>query len=81
MRALLIAAIRLYQRVVSPVLPRSCRYEPTCSHYAAEAITRFGALRGGWMGLKRIASCHPWSEGGFDPVPDGRHPNTSGRHV
>lgn len=81
MRRLLLAPIRFYQRVISPLTPRSCRYEPTCSHYAAEAIERFGPLRGGWLALKRIFSCHPWSAGGFDPVPDRHVTDTSGRHA
>lgn len=71
MSRLLIGAIRAYQRVVSPLLGRRCRYEPTCSHYAADAIARFGALRGTIMGLRRIGRCHPWAAGGLDPVPEG----------
>lgn len=81
MSSLLVGLVRLYQRFISPLLPRSCRYEPTCSHYTAEALRRHGVLRGGWMGLKRIASCHPWSSGGFDPVPDVPTPTTPRRHA
>ena len=64
-----ILVIRGYQRVISPVLPPSCRFQPTCSYYALTAIERFGVLRGGWLALKRIGRCHPWNPGGYDPVP------------
>ncbi len=69
MKAVLLALIHFYQRHISPLLGSNCRYYPTCSHYTADAIERYGALRGGWMGLRRIARCHPWAAGGFDPVP------------
>ena len=61
--------IRSYQLVLSPMLPASCRYVPTCSAYAAEAVSRYGAVRGGWMAARRIARCHPFRPGGYDPVP------------
>ena len=61
--------IRGYQRFVSPVLPPSCRFHPSCSQYALEAVTRHGALRGGWLAARRLARCHPFHPGGFDPVP------------
>jgi putative membrane protein insertion efficiency factor len=66
---MLVGLIRVYKTVISPVLPPSCRYYPTCSTYAMEAIQKHGPFRGVWMGLKRIARCHPWHEGGYDPVP------------
>ena len=74
--------IRLYQLFVSPVLGPSCRYLPTCSDYAAEAIERHGAIVGCWLALKRLARCHPWGGSGYDPVPEGhRHVHSIGcRH-
>jgi uncharacterized protein len=68
--ALLLGLIGAYRLAVSPWLGTRCRYSPTCSQYAAEAIRRFGPLRGGWMALRRIARCHPWGSAGYDPVPD-----------
>lgn len=69
MKLVLILLVRGYQVVISPILPAACRYYPTCSHYAIEALEKHGALRGGWMAVKRIARCHPFHPGGFDPVP------------
>lgn len=69
MKQLLILVVRGYQVVLSPHLPASCRYYPSCSHYAIEALGKHGALRGGWLAVKRIARCHPFRPGGFDPVP------------
>ena len=69
MRRLAIGLISLYQRVLSPYWPAACRYTPTCSHYAQEAIERHGLPTGGWMALKRLSRCQPWGAGGHDPVP------------
>lgn len=69
MKWLLLKLIRGYQRALSPILPPSCRYEPTCSHYALEAIERHGALRGSWLAVRRLARCTPWGGSGIDPVP------------
>jgi putative membrane protein insertion efficiency factor len=63
------SAVRAYQLLISPLLPPSCRYLPTCSDYAVEAIERHGALRGTALGLRRLARCHPWGGSGYDPVP------------
>lgn len=70
MKRLLLSLIAFYQRAVSPHLPDSCRYIPSCSEYARVAIQRYGALRGGWMGLRRILRCNPFHKGGYDPVPE-----------
>lgn len=69
MKSALIGLVRVYQAVLSPYLPSACRYTPTCSQYAIEAIRKHGAVRGGWLGLKRISRCHPWGGHGYDPVP------------
>ncbi len=70
MKRLLLAPIAAYQRLVSPAIPRRCRYEPTCSAYAAESIRRFGPIRGLLLACWRLLRCNPFSHGGFDPVPD-----------
>jgi len=70
MRSVLKILIRGYQYVISPMIGPCCRFHPTCSHYAIEALERHGTLRGIWLTTKRIGRCHPWHEGGFDPVPD-----------
>jgi putative membrane protein insertion efficiency factor len=68
MQRVLIALLRGYKAFVSPWLPSACRYRPTCSEYMLEAIAAHGSLRGIWMGLKRLGRCHPFHEGGYDPV-------------
>ena len=70
MRAVLLAPIRLYQRFVSPLLPRRCKYLPTCSEYAFDAVRDYGALRGFVLASWRLLRCNPWSHGGYDPVSD-----------
>ena len=69
MKTILIFFVRAYRVVLSPYLPNSCRYTPTCSQYMIEAVQKHGVLKGGWLGLKRIGSCHPWGGHGYDPVP------------
>jgi putative membrane protein insertion efficiency factor len=68
-RQLLIALVRGYQVAISPLLPPACRYYPSCSAYAVEALERHGAVRGGWLAARRLARCHPFRPGGYDPVP------------
>lgn len=71
MKRVLLWLIRLYQKGISPYTPPSCKFEPTCSAYALEAITRYGAARGGWLAAKRLAKCQPFCRAcGYDPVPD-----------
>lgn len=65
----LILLIRIYQITLSPFIGRNCRYTPTCSNYGIEAIRKYGAVKGGWLTLKRILSCNPWGGSGYDPVP------------
>lgn len=72
--AALVGLIRAYQLSLSSILGRRCRFLPTCSDYAQEAIRRHGAGRGSWLALKRVARCHPWGGSGFDPVPGGNDP-------
>ena len=75
MRTLVLILIKGYRLLVSPWLGNHCRFTPSCSQYALTAIERFGLLHGGWLALRRIGSCHPWHEGGIDPVPEpcGNH--------
>lgn len=69
MKRILVLMIRFYQQAVSPFRPRCCNYIPTCSQYALEAVEKYGALKGGWLALKRILRCNPFCRGGYDPVP------------
>lgn len=69
MRRVFLLMIKLYQRVISPIFPPSCRFTPTCSNYGYEAVEKYGVLKGGWMAIKRIGRCHPLNKGGYDPVP------------
>ncbi|MCI6086540.1 membrane protein insertion efficiency factor YidD [Selenomonas sp.] len=69
MKRLLLLLISFYRAAISPMLPPSCRYVPTCSAYAMEAIEKYGAWKGGWLACKRILRCHPFHKGGYDPVP------------
>ncbi|MCY0878123.1 MAG: membrane protein insertion efficiency factor YidD [Firmicutes bacterium] len=69
MKYVVVALIRFYQRFVSPLTPPSCRYIPTCSQYAVESVSKYGAVKGLWLAAKRISRCHPFHEGGYDPVP------------
>jgi len=68
LRSFLLALIRFYRKGVSPWLPPTCRYTPSCSAYGLEALTRYGALRGGWLTARRLLRCHPWGGSGYDPV-------------
>jgi putative membrane protein insertion efficiency factor len=70
MGKIMIALVRGYQLLISPLMGNNCRFQPTCSHYMIESISRFGMIRGTWLGLRRISRCHPWHEGGLDPVPE-----------
>lgn len=78
MKWLALAAIRFYQRRISPGLPPACRYQPTCSQYGLEAIHQFGVWRGGWMTVRRLLRCTPFHAGGFDPVPERSGPLPTG---
>lgn len=69
MKAIFLGLIRFYQKWISPGLPASCRFYPTCSDYTYQAIAKYGPLKGGWLGIRRIARCHPFNPGGYDPVP------------
>jgi len=74
-----IALIRFYQAAISPYTPSSCRFSPTCSHYAVESLQVHGLFKGGWLALKRISKCHPWGGSGYDPVPEKEHGNNVGQ--
>ena len=68
MKHVLIFLVRLYQKFISPLFPPTCRFYPTCSEYFIQAVQKYGALKGTWLGIKRISKCHPWHEGGYDPL-------------
>lgn len=70
MKYVVISFIKLYQKIISPLTPPSCRFYPTCSHYGVEAVEKHGALKGTYLAVKRILRCHPFNEGGYDPVPE-----------
>lgn len=79
MQTVILGMIRIYRYCISPLLGPHCRFHPSCSSYAEEAIARFGPLRGGWLALKRIGRCHPWHSGGHDPVPPSIDPSNTSR--
>ncbi len=68
-RHIVLIPVYIYRYTISPMLPSSCRYTPTCSKYTVEAVMKHGIFKGGWLAIKRIASCHPWGGSGYDPVP------------
>ncbi|WP_341327545.1 membrane protein insertion efficiency factor YidD [Methylotuvimicrobium sp. KM2] len=78
LQSLLLGIVRFYRLVISPLLPPSCRYQPTCSEYAIEAITRHGPFKGLWLTLKRLGRCQPWGGHGYDPVPP-KEPDTTNK--
>jgi putative membrane protein insertion efficiency factor len=69
MQGVALALLRFYKRFISPLLPPMCRFEPTCSAYAMQAVEKYGFLRGSWLGMRRLGRCHPFNPGGWDPVP------------
>jgi putative membrane protein insertion efficiency factor len=69
MKKLLLALVKFYRKNISPLTPPSCRFSPTCSEYALEAIEKYGAAKGSWLALRRLLKCHPFHKGGYDPVP------------
>jgi putative membrane protein insertion efficiency factor len=77
-RELVVLPVRFYQYCISPLLPAACRFYPSCSNYVLQAVLRHGIVRGGWLGLRRLARCHPWSPGGYDPVPPVLSPRLTG---
>ncbi|MEZ5476619.1 MAG: membrane protein insertion efficiency factor YidD [Thiolinea sp.] len=80
MKRILMGVVRGYQLFISPVIGSNCRFYPTCSHYTLEALQKHGALKGSWLGLRRIARCHPWNEGGVDLVPEPKPRCTAKQH-
>jgi hypothetical protein len=77
---ILIAVIRVYRYLLSPWLGQSCRFYPSCSHYALESIATHGSARGSWLALRRLLRCHPWHAGGYDPVPPITHSHSHSGH-
>ncbi len=73
MQSVIVGLLRFYKRFVSPLLPSACRFHPTCSEYMREAVERHGFVQGVWLGVCRLCRCHPFHEGGFDPVPNTLH--------
>jgi hypothetical protein len=69
MRSIVVYILRAYKIIISPVLPNACRFNPTCSEYAAQAVGRYGIIKGCWLGIRRLLKCHPYNPGGHDPVP------------
>jgi putative membrane protein insertion efficiency factor len=69
MKTVVMFLIRMYKKFISPALPPSCRFYPTCSEYTYQAVEKYGVLKGSWLGVRRLARCHPWHPGGYDPVP------------
>lgn len=78
---LLRGLIRGYQLLISPILPASCRFMPSCSAYAMEAVAKHGAVTGSWLAAKRVCRCHPWNDGGYDPVPESKGPELKSKAV
>ena len=72
--------VKFYQAAISPYIPSSCRYTPTCSNYTVEALQKHGLFKGGWLAIKRISSCHPWGGKGYDPVPEVHHKHQKTNH-
>ena len=79
MKKVLILLIRFYQKFISPMFPAKCRFYPTCSQYTLEAIKEHGAIKGTYLGIRRILKCHPFHEGGYDPVPKKENKNSEGK--
>ena len=71
---MLISAIQMYRQMISPLRPPSCRFVPTCSHYAVDAVTEYGLMRGSWLAVARLVKCGPWHSGGWDPIPERHDP-------